>query len=309
MANSTIRNEIQRILKPADVRINGDRPWDIQVHSPDFYPRVYAGGSIALGESYMDGWWDCESLDQFFTRILECRVDQNACVKGKCLCAALIKTTMMNLQNRSRAFIIGERHYNTGNDLFSLMLDKRMNYSCGYWKDAPDLEKAQEDKLELICRKINLKPGMEVLDIGCGWGAFVKYAAEIHGAVAHGITVSEEQAEYAKETCKDLDVRIDLMDYRALERKYDAIVSIGMFEHVGWKNYKTFMKTVRRSLKKGGLFLLHTIAGNKTRKTVDPWFEKYIFSQLHAAVSQTYILFGGKRVGFGRLAQLRGILR
>jgi len=267
----------QEILDGIDIQINGNRPWDIQVHNPDFYERVLSGGSLALGESYMDGWWDCEALDQFFEKTLGNRLDRKLKTKAIPLFWLMLKGKIINAQNRAKAFVIGRRHYDIGNRLFSIMLDKRINYSCGFWETAKTLDEAQEAKLELICRKIGLKPGMRVLDIGCGWGGFAKYAAEKHGVSVHGITVSQEQAAYAQEACQGLDVKIEMKDYRSLTEKFDRIVSIGMFEHVGFKNYRTFMTVVRQRLKSDGLFLLHTIAGNTSAQSTDPWIEKYIF--------------------------------
>ena len=268
---------VQSMIAPADILINGHRPWDIQIHNTDFYERVLTGGSLALGESYMDGWWDCEALDQFFEKILEKRLDKKVMANTTLLLKAFLKGKLLWSQRRSKAFVIGEWHYDIGNNLFSVMLDKRMNYSCGFWETAKTLDTAQEDKLDLICRKIGLEPGMKVLDIGCGWGGFAKYAAKKYGARIFGITVSREQVEYARNNCHGLDVKIDLKDYRELKEEYDRVVSIGMFEHVGNRNYPTFFKTVHRCLKEDGLFLLHTIGGNTSMETTDPWINKYIF--------------------------------
>ena len=265
-----------RMLDPLDIRFDGDRPWDIHVIHPGFYDRVLAGGSLALGESYMDGWWECRALDRLFDRVLRARLDKQVKRDRKLLMAAL-KATVVNYQNRSRAFNIGRRHYDIGNRLFLNMLDSRLNYSCGYWDNADTLEAAQEAKLDLTCKKLLLEPGMKVLDIGCGWGGFAKWAAEKYGVSVVGITVSREQAGFAAEYCKGLDVRIDLRDYRDLDETFDAIVSIGMFEHVGVKNYRTYMEFVRHCLRPDGLFLLHTIAGNSSVSTTDPWIHKYIF--------------------------------
>jgi cyclopropane-fatty-acyl-phospholipid synthase len=266
-----------KIFDLSDVQINGNRPWDIRIHNHNFYERVLSGASLALGESYMDGWWDCEALDQFFERILENKLDGKIKIKTKQLLWTMLKARILNPQKKSKAYIIGERHYDIGNNLFSVMLDKGLNYSCGYWEKAKTLDKAQEDKLELICRKIGLRSGMKVLDIGCGWGGFAKYAAEKYGAKIHGITVSREQVKYAKKVCQGLDVKIELKDYRELKEKFDSIVSIGMFEHVGCGNYRTFMNVVHQCLKADGLFLLHTIGGNNSVNSIDPWINKYIF--------------------------------
>ncbi|MBW1825073.1 MAG: cyclopropane fatty acyl phospholipid synthase [Deltaproteobacteria bacterium] len=267
---------LEKILHRADVQIGGNRPWDIQVRNPAFYDRILTGGSLALGESYMEGWWDCEALDRFFDKVLSARLDKTV-KKSMDLLWAIIRRKLMNPQHSSRAFEIGKRHYDIGNDLFCVMLDKEMNYSCGYWHKATTLEEAQKDKLDLICRKIGLEPGMKVLDIGCGWGGFAKYAAEITGIDVLGITVSKEQVKFAREHCKGFPVRIELMDYRALDETFDRIVCVGMFEHVGEKNYRSFMTVVHQCLEPDGLFLLHTIGGNNSTFKTDPWIGKYIF--------------------------------
>jgi cyclopropane-fatty-acyl-phospholipid synthase len=277
MKESKIKEVVQKILKPSDIQINGDRPWDIRIHNPSFYERVLSGGSLALGESYMDGWWDCDALDQFFEKILDDRLDKKVKANAKKNLVIMLKAKIINYQNRSKAYVVGKRHYDIGNNLFSIMLDKWLNYSCGYWETAKTLENAQEAKLDLICRKMELSPGMKILDIGCGWGCFAKYAAEKYGANVHGITVSREQVEFANKFCQGLDVKIELKDYRMLNEKFDRIVSIGMFEHVGCRNFRTFMKVILRCLKANGLFLLHTIGGNTFANSTDPWISKYIF--------------------------------
>ena len=276
MKHARSKQVVEKILARLDVQINGNKPWDIQVNNPEFFNRVLAGGSLALGESYMDGWWRCEALDQLFDKILSTRIDKQV-KKEKHILSVILRAKIINAQSKSKAYIIGKRHYDIGNRLFSIMLDKGMNYSCGYWEKATTLDHAQEAKLDLICQKLLLKPGMTVLDIGCGWGGFAKWAAEKYDVKVLGITVSQEQVKFAKEYCKELNVRIELRDYRDLKEKFDRIVSIGMFEHVGSKNYKTFMKVVRRCLKEDGLFLLHTIAGNTSVHSLDPWISKYIF--------------------------------
>jgi cyclopropane-fatty-acyl-phospholipid synthase len=267
---------VENILGQADVRIDGSRAWDIQVVHSDFFDRVAAGTALAIGESYMDGWWRCDALDQLFDRILRAGLDKKVRTKARGIRTAL-KTLLVNGQRRSKAYDIGKRHYDTGNRLFECMLDKRLNYSCAYWHRAKTLDDAQEEKLDLICRKLAIEPGMTVLDIGCGWGGFAKWAAEKYKAGVLGITVSREQAEYAKQSCQGLDVTIKLEDYRSLKGAFDRIVSIGMFEHVGFRNYREFFRVVRRCLKKEGLVLLHTIGRNTTDNTVDPWIVKYIF--------------------------------
>lgn len=271
------KNTVEKILKSVDVEINGSRPWDLQIHDDRFYSRVLRGGSLALGESYMDGWWDCKALDQLSDKLLRGRIEKKVRASSPSFFLVLLRAYLLNPQSKKRAYIVGEKHYDVGNDLFSLMLDERMNYSCGYWRNAENLDQAQINKLDLICRKMHLKPGMNVLEIGCGWGGFAKYAAENYGVSVHGVTISKQQVEFAQDSCKDLDVRIELKDYRELNGQYDSIVSIGMFEHVGYQNYKNYMKVVHRCLKEDGLFLLHTIGRNQSGRATEPWINKYIF--------------------------------
>ena len=264
------------LLSQADIKINGARPWDIQVHHADFFKRVFQQGSLGLGESYMEGWWDCERLDILFCKILKAKLDKQ--VPGNLRdILRVVSARLFNLQSRSRSWIVGKEHYDIGNDLFALMLDPHMQYSCGYWRDAQTLDEAQNAKLKMICEKLQLKPGMRLLDIGCGWGGLAAYAARNYGVSVDGVTISREQQKLAQHRCEGLDVNILLQDYRDLNTGYDRIMSVGMFEHVGPKNYATYFSVVDRCLKPDGLFLLHTIGSNQTGLSVAPWINKYIF--------------------------------
>jgi len=263
------------LLSHANITLNGDQPWDLKVYNEKFFGRVLRDPSMGLGESYMDGWWESNQIDEMVSRIFRSRLDEK--VSGSMLLnLRFLKHILFNMQSRSRAFEIGKRHYDIGNELYKNMLDKRMVYTCGYWENATNLDEAQKNKLELVCKKIGLKPGNKVLDIGCGWGSFAKYAAENHGAHMVGVTVSKEQAELGRKMCEGLPVEIRLQDYRDVNETFDHIVSLGMIEHVGEKNYRTYMKVANRCLKDDGLFLLHTIGCKKPGK-MDPWINKYIF--------------------------------
>ncbi len=273
---SNLKNQIQSLLEKADVQINGSRPWDIKVYDERLYARVLRHGSLGLGEAYMDRWWDSEKLDEFFTRVLAACLDHKVAHSAG-LVARAVLARVINPQTPSRSFKVGEHHYDIGNDLYQTMLDKRLTYTCGYWKNANDLDEAQEAKLDLICRKIGLKPGDRVLDIGCGWGSFLKFAAERYGAQGIGITVSKNQVALGQNLCQGLPIEIRLQDYREVSEKFDHVVSLGMFEHVGYKNYRAFMQVATRCLKDGGLFLLHTIGGNRSVRATDDWIGTYIF--------------------------------
>lgn len=264
------------LLAKADVVINGTRPWDIQIHNPNTVARVIAQRSLGLGESYMEGWWDCEVLDEFCFRIL--KAGAQGIAKNKLmLTVQWLKHVLHNRQSTQRAPKVAKRHYDLGNGLFTRMLGRTMAYSCGYWKEAKTLDEAQDAKLDLVCRKLELKPGMTLLDIGSGWGCLLEHAAKHYGVIGTGVTLSKEQAELAKERCRGLPVEIVLQDYRQLSGHFDRIASIGMFEHVGRRNYSTFMQTSARLLKDDGLMLLHCIGENKSTIEYDPWIERYIF--------------------------------
>ena len=297
------RQIVAQLLSECGVRINGDAPYDIQVSNDDFYTRALLNGSLGLGESYMDGWWDTPDLEGFMYRLLCARIDQRVWtwrrVAGFCL------ASVFNLQNRARAFQIAQRHYDIGNDLYERMLDRRMIYSCGYWESATTLEEAQEAKLNLVFTKLGLKSGQRVLDIGCGWGGALKFAAERYGIEGAGITVSKEQAEYARTVCEGLPIAILLRDYRELYATFDRIYSIGMFEHVGFKNYRIYMETVRRCIQPDGRFLLHTIGSASATNHSDPWIVKYIFPnsmlpsqlQIVQAMAGLFTIDGWQRIG------------
>ena len=279
MAHDRFRRRVEELLSLADVKIDGDRPWDIRVHDDRLYSRLLAHGQLGFGESYMDGWWECDQLDELCRHLLDADLDKQ--VKPWRDVPRAIRAKLVNLQRPALAFHIGRHHYDIGNDLYRRMLDERMIYSCGYWREASTLDEAQEAKLDLVCRKLGLRPGMRVLDIGCGWGGMARYAAERYGVSVLGITVSGEQVKLARELCAGLDVEIRLQDYRDLDPgrdgEFDRALSLGMFEHVGHKNYRTFMRTARKQLKGEGLFLLHTIGGLRSASSTDPWLNRYIF--------------------------------
>jgi len=292
----TMDRKFQTLLAAADIRIDGTRPWDLSVHDPRMVRRVLLHGSLGAGEAYMDGWWDCERLDELFTRLMDAQVD--GCVGQLHERIATVLARLRNAQSRGRAFQVGEHHYDAGDDLYGGMLDPRMIYSCGYWRHTNDLATAQEHKLDLVCRKLRLQRGMRVLDIGCGWGGAAQFAAERYGVEVTGVTVSRNQALAARERCRGLPVEILLQDYRDLQGRFDRIYSLGMFEHVGPRNYRAYFTKVRELLAPDGLFLLHTIGANHSSKTTDPWIERYIFpnsiipamTQIATAVERQWVI-------------------
>jgi cyclopropane-fatty-acyl-phospholipid synthase len=271
---------LEGLLASADVKINGDRPWDIQVKDERFYDRVLSQGTLGLGESYMDGWWEAEHLDQFFDRVIRARVDKKIPMNLKTLWY-FARSVITNQQNRTRATEVAEKHYNLGNDLYTSFLDPYNQYTCGYFAGTDDLNKAQEQKLDLICRKLQLKSTDKLLDIGSGWGGLAKFAAERYGCHVTGITISDEQLKYAQEFTKGLPVEIIKLDYRDLSGSFDKIASVGMIEHVGHKNYRQLFEVVHKCLEEDGLFLLHTIGSVKSVSATEPWIDKYIFPHGH----------------------------
>src|SRR5579871_1473167 len=288
---------VERILAMAGVRINGGRSWDIEVHDPRWYGRLLARGALGLGESYVEGWWDCPDLASLFHKLLAVHLDRESSVSWPAVFARVLdKFTNRQAKRLARENV--HRHYDLGNDLYRSMLGKWMLYSCVNWESAANLSEAGEAKLEFVCRHLHLKAGHRVLDIGCGWGGLAKYAAEKYGVEAVGITLSSEQASLARQICSDLPVEIRLEDYRDLNEPFDRIVSLGMFEHVGFKNYKRFMHIARRCLKPGGLFYLNTIGVNHTGELVNAWTQKYIFpggmlpslAQINAAVDGLFVM-------------------
>ena len=288
---------IRSLLAEAQVEVNGSRPWDLQVKNPAFYGRVLRDRELGLGESYMDGWWEVESLDQFIHRVLRADLEHRLRKSWRLWWPAL-SAVLFNQQSRRRAFQVGEEHYDLGNDLYEAMLDRHLNYTCAYWREGDDLDAAQEHKLDLVCRKLGLEPGMEVLELGCGWGAFAGYAAEKYGVRVRGVTVSREQVEWARNHYGHLPVEITLSDYREVEGQYDRVLSIGIMEHVGYKNYRTYMEVVKRTLKPDGVAFIHTIGGNVSVHSVNPWTGKYIFpngmlpsiSQLGSAMEGLFVM-------------------
>lgn len=271
----TFKNKIEGALKQAGIEINGPKPYDIQVKNERFYSQVALRGNLGAGESFVAGDFDVDQLDETFYRIL--KLPKSFIALDWPLWFSGLKNLLINEQSLKRAFVVGQKHYDLGLDLFEAMLDPLLVYSCGYWKDAKNLEDAQKAKLELVCKKMGLKKGMKVLDVGSGYGGFAKYAAENYGVEVTGVTVSQLQLEESQRRCQGLNVHFYLQDWRSVTGLFDRIVSIGQFEHVGTKNYSDYVRKMRTLLKSDGLFLLHTIGTFESSWTADPWLTKYIF--------------------------------
>jgi len=286
------------LLADAGVIVGGSDPWDVTIHDERVWTRVLRDGTLGAGEAYVDGWWDSRALDETIRRLQRVKLVDNL-RDNWLLIPHVLKARVLNLQTVRRAFGNGQHHYDIGNDLYEAMLDPRMLYTCALWSTgARTLEEAQDAKLALVCKKLGLRSGMRVLDLGCGWAGFAAYAAERHGVEVVGITVSREQVRFAKERYAHLPIDIRLDDYRNASGSFDAVVSIGLMEHVGPKNYRGYMEVADRCLAPGGVAFIHTIAGNKARPHIDPWFDRYIFpnaalpsiAQLVSAMEGIFIL-------------------
>jgi cyclopropane-fatty-acyl-phospholipid synthase len=276
MSSKNAEKIIKELLNIAGITVNGSKPFDIQIHNPRFYSRVLREQILGLGESYMDGWWDCEALDEFIEKVVLADLEEKVKKNWK-YGWHVLKSKLFNLQKINRSYQVARHHYDIGNDLYLAMLDKRLNYTCAYWENAKNLDEAQEAKLDLICRKMELKTGMKILELGCGFGSFAKYAAEKYGVSVTGINVSQEQLNYAKNSCRGLPVEYILDDYRNARGSYDRVISIGLMEHVGYKNYPTYMEVVNRTLSDDGIAFIHTIGSKKSKTCSNPWLTKYIF--------------------------------
>ena len=272
----TAQDVINHLLASADIRINGDRLWDIRVHDRRFFSRVLASGTLGFGESYMDGWWDCDALDEMCCRAIRVGLEKHVEFRLPNVWA-LLTALLANQQTLRRARKVGRVHYDLSNDFFEAMLDLNMQYSCALFAEGDDLASAQLRKLDWICERLRLRSGLHLLDIGCGWGGLARYVASHYGCHVVGITISREQFRYAQRCCRGLDVEIQLRDYREVTGQFDRVVSVGMVEHVGYKNYHTYMRAAARSLGEGGLFLCQGICGNVSRVHADPWIKRYIF--------------------------------
>jgi len=264
------------LLAVADIHVNGTRPWDIVVHDPRFFGRVLASGTLGFGESYMDGWWDCDALDEMCCRAIRARLDQRFAFRLPNLWAVLT-ALIVNQQTIRRSRKVGRVHYDLSNDFFEAMLDHNMQYSCALFDEGDDLAAAQLRKLEWICQRLRLRAGLRLLDIGCGWGGLARYAARQYGCQIVGVTISKEQFQYAQRWCRGLDVEIQLRDYREITGEFDRVVSVGMVEHVGHKNYRTYMRAAGRLLNDDGLFLCQGICSSVSQLYADPWIKRYIF--------------------------------
>jgi cyclopropane-fatty-acyl-phospholipid synthase len=283
MVGMTTQKEfLEEVFKSAGIQLNGNNPWDIQVLDSRFYERVLRDGTLGLGESYMSGWWKADDLDELAFRAVRARIYDRFRWNYRIIWHAL-RARLLNLQRRTLSAEAVKSHYDLSNTFYEYVLGETMAYTCAYWKDAKTLDEAQRDKFGLICRKLHLRPGELVLEHGCGWGGFAKYASKNYGCHATIVNISKAQISYVRHLCRDLDVEAHCCDYRDEhiynpgDRKFDKVVSIGMCEHVGPKNYRRWFEIIERHLKDDGLFLLHTMGSDVSLTDNDRFTQKYIF--------------------------------
>lgn len=275
MFNQVAKSLVSKAFAKVDIQIHGSRPWDLKVNDERFYMKLLIKGPLGFGEAFVDDWIECDRFDECLTRILKLESKNHPVMMWSWL-----RAYFTDLSSKKRGKIGSAIHYNFEKLIYEKMLDKAMTYSIGYWGENDDLERAQEKKLDLICRKLHLEPGMRVLDIGCGWGSFAQYATRMYNVSVVGINIAEKQIELAQQKYSHLPIEFRVQDYRDLKGNFDRIVSIGMAEHVGLKNYKRYLKIIRDCLKDEGLCLIeistNTAMGSLAR-AMDPWFMRYFF--------------------------------
>ncbi|HEY1550955.1 MAG TPA: cyclopropane fatty acyl phospholipid synthase [Kofleriaceae bacterium] len=297
MTAARARERTEALLVESGVRVDGDEPWDPIIKHPRVFPRLVRDGTLGLGESYVDGDWDCEALDELATRVLRAGIDRHVGPGWREIADSVVGR-FVDRQAIAPASWNASRHYDLGDDLYAAMLGPTMVYSCGYWRTAETLDDAQRAKIDLACTKLELGRGHSLLDIGCGWGELARHAAAQYGAKVVGVTVSRNQAEHAHARCAKLSVDVRLQDWRRVRARFDRVVSIGMFEHVGPRNYRRFFRHVRDLLAPDGLFVLQTIGGLRETATIDAWIDHHVFpgavlptaAQITAAIDGLFVI-------------------
>jgi cyclopropane-fatty-acyl-phospholipid synthase len=276
MQKNTAKAAITHLFRIAGIIIDGNHLWDIQVRNENFYLRLLRDGELGLGESYVDGWWDCPRVDMLVERLFEAEAEHYLKAKKPFFLKNFL-AKFINYQTRQRAFEVSRVHYDLGNLLFESTLGPTLSYTNGYWANAQTLEEAQIAKLEMTCKDLMLEPGMHILDLGCGWGSFARYAAEHYSVSVVGFTTSKQQFHYAQKYCQNLNVEIRYADYRDVTETYDRIVSLGTFKHIGVLNYRNHMQIVHDHLTREGIFLLHTVGTNLSKSIDNLWITKYMY--------------------------------
>jgi len=264
------------LKKPLTLKIlNKKLNWKLLINPDLSFPEAYVNGEIKIENGSL-----LDFLDLTFKNLGRGEINTSGYFIKKILHLWRFLTNY-NLPLKSKKNV--ERHYDLGEDLYDLFLDKEhRQYSCAYWK-SPDetLEQAQQNKINHIIKKLNLRPGYKVLDIGCGWGSMCFSIAKQSECEVTGVTLSKNQYEYCKKRAKELGIdnqcNFELLDYRQLKGKFHRVVSVGMLEHVGRKFYKTFFRKINDLMTDDGLSLIHTIGSTLPKGPPQPWIQKYIF--------------------------------
>ncbi|MFW6059396.1 MAG: class I SAM-dependent methyltransferase [Phycisphaeraceae bacterium] len=250
---------------------------EVVVHRPAVLARLLVSPSLTFGEGYMRG--DIEVYGSLLDLLQGAYCTFPAARPSRL--GELAQRCAAAIAARRRAIANARHHYDIGNDFYRLWLDPSLTYSCAcFLRESDDLTTAQHQKLELLCRKARLQPGQRLLDIGCGWGSLLLHAARHHGVRAVGVTPAREQADYIEQEAaqQGLGDRVEVArgDWRDVSGRFDRVISVGMFEHVGRAHYQPFLQRWRDLLAEGGLSVLHTI-GRMCPAVGDPWIRRYIF--------------------------------
>lgn len=264
------------LLREANIEPNGASPWDPQIKDERFYRTVLLRGSVGLGDAYLNGWWECADISGFILRIIKSGIHLR--VPRVDIFLRRLRFGLIDAQNRIRSKRVAELHYDEDPYIFEVMLGSTNSYTCARWKGVITLDAAQQQKMDLLCKKAGLSSGMTVLDIGSGWGGFLAYAAERYQVRGIGLTISKTQLDYARKRYGNLPVEFRLQDYRDFVGGVDAVVSICVIEHVGSDHYREYFQKVRETLtREDGFFAMQCILACDTQARMDPWTEKHIF--------------------------------
>lgn len=277
----SVERRVRAEFERAGITIGGHAAHDLRVLDPSFFRRIAMNPAYELGQTYVDGLWECDAIDRMMTKLLAAGVGQSF-EHGRQFFVRSLVAKAHNLQSRLRAKIVIDRHYDLGDELFAAMLDESMAYTCAIF-ETPEtsLADAQQAKMRVLCNKLELASGETFLDIGCGWGGLLDHAARVNGARVTGITISKNQHATATERVRHHPgASVRLMDYRDLPKqgeRYAKVAAVEMIEAVGPKNYETFFRSVHDVMEPGGRFVLQCFISHRSVYVCNEWFDRHIF--------------------------------